>query len=225
MPRPARAPIRDPESFASYFSVSRETGGRLQAYVDLLKQWQPTINLVAPSTLEDAWERHIVDSAQLFILAPSDAMRWLDLGSGAGFPGMVLALMLAERPGARMTLIESDQRKSAFLAEVARKTGAPVDILSQRIEKVATQAKVGPYDVVTARALAPLPKLFELAIPYFSSATTGLFPKGREAEAEIRAARTEFDFDLSLQPSLTDEAGRVLKVTALRRAADRTDGP
>jgi 16S rRNA (guanine527-N7)-methyltransferase len=205
----------DAASFASYFSVSRETLGRLETYAALLKQWQPTINLVAPSTLESLWERHFADSAQLLALAPPKAMTWLDLGSGAGFPGLVLALMLAGREGAKVTLIESDQRKAAFLAEVARQTGAPVDILRQRIEKVATQAKVGPYDVVTARALAPLRRLLELALPYFSPATTGLFPKGREAEAEIEAARKEFAFDVSLHPSLTDEAGRILVVTAL----------
>ena len=156
---------------------------------DLLAQWQRTINLVAPSTLPDIWSRHFANSAQLLALAPPGAKRWLDLGSGAGFPGLVVALMLAGRRGARVALIESDTRKAAFLAEVARRTGAPVDIYPLRIEKSATQAKLGAIDVITARALAPLPRLLELAQPYFSTATVGLFLKGREAQAEVEAAR------------------------------------
>jgi 16S rRNA (guanine527-N7)-methyltransferase len=146
-------------------------------------------------------------------LAPPGAPRWLDLGTGAGFPGLVLAILLAERGGARMTLIESDTRKAAFLAEVARKTGVPVEILCKRIEKGATQAKV---DVITARALAPLPRLLDLAAPYFSDTTVGLFLKGREAQAEIDAALKRWNFSLALHPSQTDSDGRVVEVRALK---------
>jgi 16S rRNA (guanine527-N7)-methyltransferase len=212
MERPA---IATPEDFARAFGVSRETVERLKAYEALLKQWQKTINLVAPSTLPDIWHRHFADSAQLLALAPPGAERWLDLGSGAGFPGLVIAILLAERGSGRMTLIESDTRKAAFLAEVARRVGVPVDIRGTRIEKTATQAKLGPVDVVTARALAPLPRLLDLSAPFFSGPTMGLFLKGREAEAEVEAARKLWDFEPELHQSLTDASGRIIVIRAL----------
>ena len=217
MAGPAAAAIAGPADFERYFSVSRETVERLEAYAGLLLKWQKTINLVAPSTLGDVWSRHFADSAQLLPLAPPDATRWLDLGSGAGFPGMVLSILLSEREGVRMTLVESDSRKAAFLREVTRATGAPVDILCERIEKPATQAKVGEsINVVTARALAPLPKLLDLSVPYFSNDTVGLFLKGREAQAEVEAAHQIWDFEAALEPSVTDSSGRIVIVRALK---------
>jgi len=211
----AIAEIKTSEDFARAFAVSRETIDKLSTFEALLRQWQKTINLVAPSTLDRVWSRHFADSAQLLALAPSDARRWLDLGSGSGFPGLVLGIMLADRDGARMTLVESDTRKAAFLSEVARRTGAPVDIRPERIEKVATQTKLGQVDVVTARALAPLPRLLELAAPAFADATLGLFLKGREAEAEVDAAKERWTFESTLQPSLTDAGGRIVVIRAL----------
>ncbi len=213
MKRPAT--IATPEDFARAFGVSRETLERLQTYESLLKQWQRTINLVAASTLDDTWHRHFADSAQLLALAPPAAEHWLDLGSGAGFPGLVLAILLKERGHGRVTLIESDTRKAAFLAEVARRTGAAVDIRGTRIEKSATQAKLAPVDVVTARALAPLPRLLDLSTPFFSGPTIGLFLKGREAEAEVEAAKKLWDFESELHPSLTDSGGRIVVIRAL----------
>lgn len=210
------AEIKTPDDFARVFGVSRETIDKLQVYEALLRQWQKTINLVAPSTLDHIWSRHFADSAQLFALAPPDAARWLDLGSGAGFPGLVLAIMLAGRDGAKVTLVESDTRKAAFLGEVARRTGASVDIRPERIEKFATQTKLQPVDVITARALAPLPRLLELASPAFSPQTLGLFLKGREVEAEVAAAREEWAFESTLQPSLTDAGGRIVLIRALQ---------
>lgn len=210
------AAIKGPEDFAGYFSVSRETLGRLLAYAALLQQWQRTINLVAPSTLPDIWSRHFADSAQLLALAPPEARAWLDLGSGAGFPGLVLAILLAEHGQAKMALIESDTRKAAFLGEVARQTGVPVDIYPERIERSATQAKLASADVITARALAPLPRLMELAAPYFSPTTVGLFLKGRDVEAEVEAAGKSWSFEGTLQPSLTDPDGRIVVVRALK---------
>ncbi len=207
------APIRGPEDFAARFGVSRETIVKLLAYAALLQQWQRTINLVAPSTLDDVWDRHFADSAQLLALAPPDAQYWLDLGSGAGFPGLVLAIILAERGGANVTLVESDTRKAAFLAEVARQTRVPVDILRARIEKCATQSKV---DVITARALAPLPRLLDLAAPYYAAETVGLFLKGREAQAEVDQALNRWEFSSALHPSQTDRDGRVVEVRALK---------
>jgi 16S rRNA (guanine527-N7)-methyltransferase len=212
----AAAEIGTPEQFAGVFDVSRETIDKLLAYEALLRQWQKTINLVAPSTLDTVWSRHFADTAQLLALAPPDAKRWLDLGSGAGFPGLVLAIMLAGREGARVTLVESDTRKAAFLGEVARRTGAPVDIRPERIEKIATQSKLGAVDVITARALAPLPRLLELAAPAFSAHTIGLFLKGRDAENEVDAARERWTFESSLHPSLTDAGGRIVVVRALQ---------
>jgi 16S rRNA (guanine527-N7)-methyltransferase len=212
----ATAEIRSADDFARQFHVSRETIDKLLTYEALLRQWQKTINLVGPSTLDVAWSRHFADSAQLLALVPPAAKHWLDLGSGAGFPGLVLAVMLADRPGAKMTLIESDARKAAFLAEVARKTGAPVDIRPERIEKCATQSKLGPVDVITARALAPLPRLLELAAPAFAAHTTGLFLKGREAESEVDAAKERWAFDAELRPSLTDAGGRIVVIRALQ---------
>jgi 16S rRNA (guanine527-N7)-methyltransferase len=209
---PKAAAIKDAQDFAGAFSVSRETLERLGTYEALLRRWQQTINLVAPSTLPDIWGRHFADSAQLLALAPPGAKRWLDLGSGAGFPGLVVAILLAER-GGQVTLIESDSRKAAFLREVARQTGAPVDILCERIEKGATQAKV---DVITARALAPLPRLLDLSAPYFSSDTVGLFLKGREVPSEIEAARRRWQFSVKLHPSLTDPDARIVVVRALQ---------
>jgi 16S rRNA (guanine527-N7)-methyltransferase len=210
------AEIATPGAFAEAFGVSRETIDKLGVYEALLRQWQKTINLVAPSTLDHIWSRHFGDSAQLLRLAPPGAKRWLDLGSGAGFPGLVLGIMLAERDGAKVTLVESDTRKAAFLSEVARRTGAVVDIQPERIEKIATQTKLGAVDVITARALAPLPRLLDLAAPAFSAHTVGLFLKGRDAEAEVDAARARWTFESTLQPSLSDAGGRIVLVRALQ---------
>ena len=147
---------------------------------------------------------------------------WLDLGSGGGFPGLVLAIMLAERdPEARVTLVESDSRKAAFLREVARKTGVVVEIRVERSEITATQAKSRIWDVITARALAPLPKLLGLALPFFSPRTVALFPKGREAEVEVEEAKKRFDFDSQLVASLTDTEARIVIV---RNLAVKTEG-
>ncbi len=126
--------IDGPDAFRAAFRVSRETLEKLVAYERLLKQWQKTINLVAASTLTDVWHRHFADSAQLIRHAPTSAGTWLDLGSGAGFPGLVLAIMNAERGATRHVLVESDSRKTAFLREASRAAATPVDILCTRIE-------------------------------------------------------------------------------------------
>jgi 16S rRNA (guanine527-N7)-methyltransferase len=232
------APIRGPEEFAAAFAVSRQAVDRLAVYETLLRQWQATINLVAPSTLEAVWHRHFADSAQLVALAPG-ARTWVDLGSGAGFPGLVVAIMLAGVPPPtpnpspqggggpsrrigelpRVTLIESNARKCAFLREVVRQTGvAPsvsVDILSTRIEAAATQASLAGPDVVTARALASLSRLLELSAPLFTSRTVGLFLKGRDAAAELEAARKLWSFNAELIPSRTEAGAHVIAVRDL----------
>ena len=207
--------------FMAEFRISRETRERLDTYAALLSNWQKTINLVAPSTLDDVWRRHFADSAQLLALAPPCPSAWLDLGSGAGFPGLVIAILLAGSPSPpgqagsaapRVTLVESDQRKAAFLGEVARRTGVPVDILVIRIESLATRFKLPPGGVVSARALAPLSQLLRLSCPFLGARSVGLFLKGREAEAEVAEAARLWDFKFRLLPSVTDAEARVVVI-------------
>jgi 16S rRNA (guanine527-N7)-methyltransferase len=210
------------EMFQETFGVSRETVERLRNYEAQLRAWQKAVNLVSPATLDEIWHRHFADSAQLLDLAPEGGKSWLDLGSGGGFPGLVLAILLAERrPEARVTLVESDARKAAFLGDVARKTGVAVEIRTERSEKYATQAKSQIRDVITARALAPLPKLLGLVLPFFSPQTVALFPKGREAEVEVGEARERFEFDFALVPSLTDAQARIV---IMRNLAAKAEG-
>ena len=213
--------ISGPAEFKSVFDVSRETIDTLETYERLLKQWQKAVNLVAPATLDDVWHRHFADSAQLLPLIPPAAARIMDLGSGAGFPGLVLAILLAERnPAARVTLVESDTRKAAFLREVARTTSLTVEILVMRIENPETQLKLATVDVVTARALAPLPKLLAWLVPAFLTRESGrecvaLLLKGRDAVAEVAAAQAQFSFSPRLVPSITSPEARIVVVTAL----------
>ena len=217
-PGTSRLPhIKGPEDFAAAFAVSQPALDRLVIYSDLLVLWQKRINLVAPSTVGNVWYRHFADSAQLLELAPPEPATWLDLGSGAGFPGLVVAILLASRqpPAATaITLVESDQRKCAFLSEVVRQTGIsaimPVDILCARIEAAATRAKLAKADVVSARALAPLEKLLELASPYLDQSGCGLFLKGRSAEAELAAAARIFEFSYELVPSRTERESSIV---------------
>ena len=206
--------ITGPAQFDKAFGVSRETLDGLKLYADLLKRWQKVVNLVAPSTLGEVWHRHFADSAQLAALIPPTAKRHVDLGSGGGFPGLVLAIMLVER-GLATTLVESDQRKCAFLREVARNTGIVVEILAQRIENPATCAKVGAVDVVTARALAPLAHLFALSAPICTASTLGLYLKGRGVEQEIVDARKFWQFEHRLIPSMTQAGAAVVEVRNL----------
>jgi 16S rRNA (guanine527-N7)-methyltransferase len=207
--------IRGPEEFAEVFKVPRETINRLAHYGEILANWRKRTNLVSASTLPELWSRHFADSAQLYALAPN-ARLWLDLGSGAGFPGLVVAIIQTGKPDFRMHLIEANQKKCAFLAEVARETKAPVDIHVMRIEDLAESAQSLKPDVVSARALAALPRLFELAVPFFGERTEGLFPKGREAETEIEAAQEDWDFGFRLHQSLTARDSHIIEVTGLQ---------
>ena len=208
--------IRGPKQFEKAFSVSRETLDRLKTYESLLQRWQKTINLVAPSTLDQIWGRHFADSAQILALAPSEPKNWIDLGSGAGFPGLVVATLLAPTPKPRVILVESDSRKAAFLREAAREMAVPVDILPLRIEAAATRASLKRLSVVSARALAPLPRLLALAAPFCGPETVCLFLKGREAARELQTAETEWTFESELVPSLTDLEGRVVVIRNLQ---------
>lgn len=197
-----------PEQFQAETGVSRETLDRLRTYAELLEKWQARINLVGPATLPDLWRRHMLDSAQLFPLLPPDTPRLIDLGSGAGFPGLVLAILGVPE----VHLVESDLRKGAFLREVARQTGARVTVHPARIETL-TDLKA---PVVTARALAALPKLLDLAVPLLESNGQCLFLKGQNIEEELTSARKIWIFDEDRSPSRTDASGIVLRVREVR---------
>jgi 16S rRNA (guanine527-N7)-methyltransferase len=192
--------------------VSRETLDRLARLEKLLAKWNPAINLVARSTLSQAWDRHILDSAQLFMLAPEPARHWVDLGSGGGFPGLVIACLAEElRPQLRVTLIESDQRKATFLRQAAADLGLDVRVLTERIESAAPQAAA----ILSARALAALPALLGFATRHLAPKGLALFPKGASWQEEVEHARKEWHFDLSTKPSVTDPQAVILAVKAI----------
>lgn len=187
--------------------VSRETWERLDRLVAALDKWQATTNLVAPNTLDTVWTRHVADSVQLVALAPGAPKAWVDLGSGGGFPGLVVAAMIGDET--RVHLVESNGKKAAFLREGARAIGVRVEVHAARAEDV-----VGTLDadVVSARALAPLETLVRLAAPLLKSGSVGLFPKGREAEAELTVTAKSWRLDASLHPSLTEPEARIVRI-------------
>jgi 16S rRNA (guanine527-N7)-methyltransferase len=194
--------------------VSRETWERLESYESLLAKWNPAINLVARGTINEAWSRHFIDSAQIFALSPPDARKWLDIGSGGGFPGMVVAIIAAElRPDLKVTLIDSDLRKAAFLGEVARQTGVGVTVTASRAEELPP----ANADVMSARAFAPLTTLLSLAERHLGASGRGLFLKGARHEAEISDALETFRFDLQKVPSQTDPQAVILSVGGITR--------
>lgn len=204
--------VYDAESFARDTGVSRETLARLETYATLLMRWQQRINLVARESLADLWHRHFLDSAQLLPLVPPGSARLVDLGSGAGFPGLTLAIMGVPD----VHLIESDGRKAAFLREAARLSGAPVTIHAIRIEEATPLA--GTADVVTARALAPLDVLLGHAAPLLRPDGCCLFLKGARAADELTLARKAWNMDVHQVPSRSHPAGVVLKLKAIARA-------
>lgn len=195
--------------------VSCETRHRLGLYVDLLLKWTTRINLVAPSSVPHVWQRHILDSQQLFEYAPQSARHWLDLGSGGGLPGAVIAILAAEAaPDMRVTCVEADLRKAVFLRVVSRETGVEFGILASRIEEVAPQCA----DVVSARALAPLPDLLAYALPHLAPQGICLFPKGNRHLSEIESAQKDWQFELTSYSSKTNPSSAVLRIGALSRA-------
>ena len=197
--------------------VSRETEERLAILVAELERWQRAKNLVSTATLDEVWTRHIADSLQLFDHAP-EARRWLDLGSGGGFPGLVLGIRLAE-VGGHIDLVESNARKCAFLRHAARLTGAAVTVHAARIEDAMPQF-LGKVDVVTARALAPLPLLLDWCKDLLRTGVIGVFPKGQHLDAELTEASKYWKIQASTFPSVTDSAARIL---VIRNAQKRTD--
>jgi 16S rRNA (guanine527-N7)-methyltransferase len=189
---------------------------RLATYVELLGRWRKITNLVSEATFAEVWTRHIADCAQLLALAPR-ATRWVDMGSGAGFPGMVIAIQLAEVPGARVRCLESDQRKCAFLREVARATGAPAEIHARRIESIDPNS-LAPVDAVTARAFAPLPQLLEFAKVWIAQGAIGVFPRGRSAEAQLETLPVAPNLAIESVASKLDPEAAILRVRSASKA-------
>jgi 16S rRNA (guanine527-N7)-methyltransferase len=194
---------------ANELGVSRETAEKLATYVDLLLRWTRTINLISPHDVEDVWQRHVLDCLQLAAHIPNGVSHAIDLGSGAGLPGLVLALAT----GRTFHLIEADRRKAAFLREAARKTGAPVVLHPIRIEV----ADPPPAPLVTARAVAPLPTLLTWAHPFLQPGGICLFLKGRTVEDELTTARAGWHMRVSRTASNTDQAASILRISEIGR--------
>ncbi|HUX78996.1 MAG TPA: 16S rRNA (guanine(527)-N(7))-methyltransferase RsmG [Alphaproteobacteria bacterium] len=196
----------------SLMNVSRETMERLKIYQRLLEEWQQKVNLISSSTLPCLWDRHFKDSLQLLSYLPQEEASLIDLGSGAGFPGLVLAV--ARPTSLNVTLVESDLKKCLFLENVSRETFSPVTILRERIESLPREVK---GDVITARGLSPLPRLLGYVAPLMKENTICLFLKGKDVETEIIEAKKKWRFDLEIFPSLTDSTGSIVKVKHLAR--------
>jgi 16S rRNA (guanine527-N7)-methyltransferase len=201
--------------------VSRETEARLDRFVDLLWTWQAKTNLVSPATLPKLWSRHVSDSLQLLDLAPS-AKVWMDLGSGGGFPGMVLACALAEIPGALVHLVERNGKKAGFLREALRVTGAPGTIHLADIEDTVDRA-AGPIDCITARAVAPLHQLIGYAAPLVKRGAKALFLKGQDVEVELTEATKYWKIEPRLHPSRTGGHGWIVEINQVERCNPSTN--
>ena len=195
--------------------VSRETEARLDRFVKLLLEWQAKTNLIAPSTLPHLWTRHIADSLQLLSLAPS-AKRWIDLGSGGGFPGVVLACALAETAGATVHLVERIAKKAAFLREAIRVTGAPGAVYPADIGDIVDRL-TGSVDCVTARAVAPLHQLIGFAEPLVRRGAKALFLKGQDVEAELTEATKYWKIEAKLHSSRTGGQGWIVELDEIER--------
>jgi 16S rRNA (guanine527-N7)-methyltransferase len=187
----------------------------LETFRVLLADWNDRMNLVGPSALADFWGRHAYDSAQLLALAP-DALTWADLGAGAGFPGVVLAILLKGRGGAKVHLIESMAKRCRFLEAVVEALELPAEVVHARAEQLSIKV-----DIVTARACAPASRLFEFAWPYLRKGATGLFLKGQDVEAELAEATRYWAFGAQLHPSRSNPSGRILELKSLRRVRAR----
>ncbi|HEX9168251.1 MAG TPA: 16S rRNA (guanine(527)-N(7))-methyltransferase RsmG [Roseiarcus sp.] len=182
----------------------------MATYVDVLARWRKTTNLIAESTFGSVWTRHIADSAQLIALAP-EARRWVDMGSGAGFPGLVIAIQLAGVSGAIVHCIESDQRKCAFLREAVRVTGAAATIHARRVEAI-DAVSLGAVDAVTARAFAPLPLTLELARKWIERGAVGVFPRGESAKDQVAALPEATSYAFEVLSSVVDARSAILRV-------------
>jgi 16S rRNA (guanine527-N7)-methyltransferase len=208
-------PASDKAAALALTPVSRETEARLDRYVDLLREWQAKTNLVASSTLANLWTRHIADSLQLLTIVPS-ARVWADLGSGGGFPGVVLACALAETPGAMIHLVERNAKKAAFLREALRVTSSPGKVhladIGDSVDRI-----TGPVDCVTARALAPLHQLIGFAEPVVRQGAKALFLKGQDVEAELTEATKYWNIKPNLHSSRSGGQGWIVELDRIER--------
>ena len=202
--------MTDRKKALALLPVSRETEERFDVFVQLLHRWKTKINLVSEGAFSTIWTRHIADSAQIHLLSPRTT-RWLDIGSGAGFPGIVLAIQLAEVKGAEIHCVESDQRKCAFLRDVARATRAPAIIHSFRIQSLGVSS-MGVVDGVTARAFAPLSMTLDVARDWLEAGAIGIFPRGRTVIRQLEAFHLHSNYDLESVPSVIDVSAPLLKV-------------
>ncbi len=192
--------------------VSRETFERLLLFERRFLSWNDSINLASASSAEQVWTRHILDSAQLLPIA-SGARNWLDIGSGGGFPGAIVAILLRDQPDAIVHLVESNRKKAAFLTKIVGETGAPAIVHAKRIDAVADH--LSDIEIVTARAVSSLKNLLHMASPWLASGARGLFQKGREYKAEIEESRVDWSFDLIEHNSRTDPLGAILEISNL----------
>ena len=215
-------------------NVSRETLALYQQWLDLLTHWNKRINLVSPTTIHDFWLRHALDSWQLVKLLPKTTKTVLDMGAGAGFPGLAMAIDLRDNPKTQITLVESNGKKCNFLRTAIREMSLPAIVHQERVENLPPK----PYNIITSRAFAPLPKLLEYSLPFWQGPqpepdntrrqavmdkisekteiqTTALFPKGESWQSEVDAARKLFDFDLSTIDSQTADNAKILTITNL----------
>jgi 16S rRNA (guanine527-N7)-methyltransferase len=218
---PAAAPHDDDAASAAALDrfgfLTDEARGDLRRFVALLRKWQRAHNLVSRGTLDHVWTRHVADSLQLLDHAP-DFRHWVDLGSGAGFPGLVVAIACKDRPERRFTLIEANGKKAAFLRAAIRETGANASVVAERIE---AHPKIPPADVVSARALAALAELLRLGAPYLGEEGVMLLLKGQDFVQELKAASKSWDFDVLDFPSVTNPGGRVIAIRNLRPRGPR----
>lgn len=208
-------PASDKAAALALTPVSRETEARLDRYVSLLVEWQAKTNLIAPSTLPQLWTRHISDSLQLLDLAPN-ARRWLDFGSGGGFPGVVLACAMAEHDGATVQLVERNAKKAAFLREALRVTSAAGSVVLADIGDYVDSLRT-PVDCITARAVAPLHMLLGFAAPLVQQGTKALFLKGQDVEAELTEATKYWNIAPLLHPSRTGGHGWIVELNSIER--------
>ena len=217
--RPKRSasavPASDKAAALALTPVSRETEQRLDRFISLLLEWQAKTNLVAPSTLPNLWTRHVSDSLQLLELAPG-AKLWADLGSGGGFPGVVLACALAEMPGATVHLVERNAKKAAFLREALRLTASPGIVHLAEIGDTVDRI-TGPVDCVTARALAPLHQLIGFAEPLVRGGAKALFLKGQDVEAELTEATKYWNIQPKLHSSRSGGQGWIVELDQIER--------
>jgi len=205
--------LRDRARALELTPVSRETTARLDRFVATLLDWQQRMNLISHSTEATVWTRHVADSLQLLPLAP-EARVWVDLGAGGGFPGLVIACALGDTPGAQVHLVESNGKKASFLREAAQVTGALATVHAMRIEEF-VENTTESFDVVTARALAPLPALLTMAYPLLQKGALGLFPKGQDVGSELTEAAKCWRLQCTLAQSRTDARGQIVVVRSL----------